>query len=940
MSEEARRHLGAIVALVLGAFVGLTLLPVNVTGPFGHWLGALLWRGLGIGALGFPLLGFGLGLTGFDKLPQLDMKRTAILVIGLAILVPFLVGVLTDIQPNDFDSGRLAPRLTGVVPGFLAYGVTGGVGVAGGLLVGFALLSALTIVTIAWHPLLRWVGAAPAAVEAGTGAVVPVPRAKPVKPPVEEDEDEPHDSVIEPSVPREKKKKPPRPQKPAAALIGDVADDHVLPPVDLLTPPPAQDKDAGAAELDRLGQVLLDTLRTFKVEGTIAGRTTGPVVTQFEVVPGPGVKVGRFAALADDMAITMRAQSIRVAPIPGKGAIGVEIPNPTARMVTLRELLESDEFQTTKAMLPVALGRNLEGKPIIADLAKMPHLLIAGATGSGKSVAVNTIVTSLVYKYTDKQLRFLMVDPKMVELSLYNALPHMRHPVVTQNTDAAFALKWAVYEMNRRYELLHANHARNLADFNKKAEEGEAAAEPEQGEGHPREHRGRGRHHTAPRAGRGRLQGWPAPAHRHDRRRAGRPHDDGAGGGGDAARAAGPEGARHRHPPDPRHAAPLGERHHRPHQGQLPEPDRLPRGLQGGQPHHPGPERRRGAARQRRHAVPPAGEERADAAPGRLHQHRGNRTRHRLVHRARRGADRGRRAVAGAGDGHPRRDPRPRGRRRRGRRGGRRRAARRPLPAGRRGLHPEPERLHLAAAAAALDRLWAGGAHHRPAVPGGDPRAVHAGVVEAAGSAHRDRAAGRILPVSEREPLRPNALGAPGHATTLSTGGPQGIRCSAGLGEGDVPVPAGPGVLPVREDHMGQSLIASAETSIRVPRARVWAALVDPAALREYMFGAVVTSDWTEGSPITWEGEWQGKAYRDTGEVLRVRPGEVLQYAHASPQGTGPAERHVVTIQLSDAPAGTRVALTQDNNPTEEARGHATRNWEQMLAALKQYLER
>lgn len=137
---------------------------------------------------------------------------------------------------------------------------------------------------------------------------------------------------------------------------------------------------------------------------------------------------------------------------------------------------------------------------------------------------------------------------------------------------------------------------------------------------------------------------------------------------------------------------------------------------------------------------------------------------------------------------------------------------------------------------------------------------------------------------------------------------------------------------------MAQSLIAAAETSIRAPRAKVWTALVDPAAMREYMFGSVVTSDWTEGSPITWEGEWQGKAYRDTGEVLRVRPGEVLQYAHAS-QG-GAADRHVVTIQLSDAEAGTRVALTQDNNPTEEARGHATRNWEQMLAALKQYLER
>ena len=258
----------------------------------------------------------------------------------------------------------------------------------------------------------------------------------------------------------------------------DPADEDELPPIELLLPPARQDADAGEAQLDRLGQVLLETLRTFKVEGTIAGRTTGPVVTQFEVVPAPGIKAGRIAALADDMAMAMRAQSIRVAPIPGKGAVGVEIPNPVARMVTLRELLEAPEWDASRAALPVTLGRDLEGKAIIADLAKMPHLLIAGATGSGKSVAINTIITALIYRYTPKQLRLLMVDPKMVELSMYNALPHLRHAVVTNNNDASRVLKWAVYEMTRRYELLHANGARNLADFNRKAEEGKPLRHP------------------------------------------------------------------------------------------------------------------------------------------------------------------------------------------------------------------------------------------------------------------------------------------------------------------------------------------------------------------------------------------------------------------------------------------------------------------------------
>jgi S-DNA-T family DNA segregation ATPase FtsK/SpoIIIE len=251
-----------------------------------------------------------------------------------------------------------------------------------------------------------------------------------------------------------------------------------LPPIDLLTPPPKQDTAADEAALDRLGELLLEAMRTFKVEGAIAGRTSGPVVTQFEVVPAPGVKVGRIVALSDDLAIKMRTPSVRVAPIPGKGAVGVEVPNPTARMVTLRELLEAPEWERSRAILPITLGRDLEGRPVVTDLAKTPHLLIAGATGSGKSVAINTLITGLVYRYTARDLRFLMVDPKMVELSMYNALPHMRHQVVTDSRDAATVLKWAVWEMGRRYNLLHANSARNITDFNRKVHEGKPLRHP------------------------------------------------------------------------------------------------------------------------------------------------------------------------------------------------------------------------------------------------------------------------------------------------------------------------------------------------------------------------------------------------------------------------------------------------------------------------------
>jgi S-DNA-T family DNA segregation ATPase FtsK/SpoIIIE len=478
VTEDARRRLGAIAGLVAGLFLALTLLPISLTGPIGDAIGRLLWKGFGAGAVGVPLLGFGLALSGFDRTPRVSMKQAALLLGGLSVLIPYLIGILTRVTADAFDppleQWSLTARAIGMVPGFLATAVYNLVGFAGGLLLGFLALSALTLLTIAWHPLRRLEGVRPGSVSADD---TPPPLAQPkqeMAPPSEDNE------IFERPA-REKKEKERKSRKPPTKTVAGngVEEEAGLPATELLTSPPSQDAVADSAALDRLGQKLIETLRTFKVEATIAGRTTGPVVTQFEVVPAPGVKAGRIAALADDMAITMRAPSIRVAPIPGKGAVGVEVPNPVARMVTLRELFDTEEWQHSRAALPIALGRDLEGKPVIADLSKMPHLMIAGATGSGKSVAINTIITSLVYRYGKKDLRLLMVDPKMVELSMYNDLPHLRHKVVTNNHDAASVLKWAVSEMDRRYKLLHANNARNLADFNRKAEEGKPLRMPE-----------------------------------------------------------------------------------------------------------------------------------------------------------------------------------------------------------------------------------------------------------------------------------------------------------------------------------------------------------------------------------------------------------------------------------------------------------------------------
>ncbi len=278
----------------------------------------------------------------------------------------------------------------------------------------------------------------------------------------------------------------PAPQRPSAevarAALFDSGDATAadLPTTALLTPPPPRDEARNRQHLDGLGQVLIEKLATFKIDGRVVGTTSGPVVTQFEISPAPGVKVARIANLEADLALAMHAPSVRiVAPIPGKGAVGVEVPNPKPEMVFFREVLESPAFRQSKATLPLALGKDIAGRPYVADLARMPHLLIAGATGSGKSVCINTIITSLIYRHSPRSLRLLMVDPKMVELSVYNDLPHLRHPVVTDNSEAATVLKWAVLEMEWRYSLLSANNVRHLDDFNRRVDEGVMIRSPE-----------------------------------------------------------------------------------------------------------------------------------------------------------------------------------------------------------------------------------------------------------------------------------------------------------------------------------------------------------------------------------------------------------------------------------------------------------------------------
>ena len=259
------------------------------------------------------------------------------------------------------------------------------------------------------------------------------------------------------------------------------------PPIDLLT----QGKHASVAgaetELRESSACLLDTLDSFNIEAQIIGIVRGPSVTRFELTIPRGIKISRITALADDIALSLGAANVRIAPIPDKVAVGIEVPNKTVNTVFIRECIGSPAFANAKSRLSFAVGKDITGKPVIGDIAKMPHMLIAGTTGSGKSVCINSMLISLLYKSTPEEVRLIMVDPKMVELGNYNGIPHLLIPVVTDPKKAAGALNWAVGEMERRYKLFADHQVRNLVGYNDLMRSEKTKAEQTE-DGHPEQY--------------------------------------------------------------------------------------------------------------------------------------------------------------------------------------------------------------------------------------------------------------------------------------------------------------------------------------------------------------------------------------------------------------------------------------------------------------------
>ena len=246
-----------------------------------------------------------------------------------------------------------------------------------------------------------------------------------------------------------------------------------LPPLTLLDPVPKKNTSVDDKALLENSKVLEKKLQDFGIEGRVLEVRPGPVVTMYEFEPAPGVKVGRITNLADDLALAMKAMSIRIiAPIPGKAVVGIEVPNQTRDTILLREMMECPAFSKSRSRLSLALGKDISGSPYIADLARMPHLLVAGATGTGKSVSVNAMILSVIFKATPEDVRFLMVDPKMLELSAYEGIPHLITPVITDPKKAAGALRCIVSEMGKRYKLMAEKGAKNIERYNQMIEDG------------------------------------------------------------------------------------------------------------------------------------------------------------------------------------------------------------------------------------------------------------------------------------------------------------------------------------------------------------------------------------------------------------------------------------------------------------------------------------
>ncbi|MBU0483212.1 MAG: DNA translocase FtsK 4TM domain-containing protein [Proteobacteria bacterium] len=447
-------------------------------GKVGYFISSILMSFLGISSFWIVLLVFVFSLHFFS--PQASIRRLPYICAGCTGIIIASTGLLATTNIARLELFGHSYPMAGYLGKFLSFYAGKYFGVPGSVLIFFSVLFSSLMVSIEFSPYMWWKSmlSAYGNLREMLAARKNIEHTAPVK------ESFPKDAL--PKVYEEPVIKELISTLAVKELVRLTADDedgdfqplpvnvsnYKLPPLSLLDKP-----IAGEFQVDRehyldVSKQLEHKLKDFGVSGKVSGISPGPVITTYEFEPAPGIKINKIVSLADDLAMALKAVSVRiVGSIPGKAALGIEIPNPERQIVYIKDILASEEFQKSTSKLTIGLGMDVVGNPVMANLAKMPHLLIAGATGAGKSVAVNAIISSILYKATPEDVRMLMVDPKRIELSCYENIPHLLHPVVVDPKMASRALQWAVREMERRYELMEEYRVKNITGFNEVAEE-------------------------------------------------------------------------------------------------------------------------------------------------------------------------------------------------------------------------------------------------------------------------------------------------------------------------------------------------------------------------------------------------------------------------------------------------------------------------------------
>jgi DNA segregation ATPase FtsK/SpoIIIE, S-DNA-T family len=438
----------------------------GLTGPVGVWLGWATFQSFGYSGFLLPLL---LGAWGASAFLRPIVVRGWVPLVGLAALLVSAAGLLT--QATRVRSGAIGGGLVGYATTGVLHAGFGDVG-TWLMLIATIPIGVLCVTRVSYAAVVRVTTSRLTKLRKRRAHAAPAVRVpvEPVAPMLETPVPEvvALPVVVEPSRPRGRLAEQGLAWQENFDFGGGGVAAFQLPPVGLLKVPAASELKRTRVELQDNAETIRRKLQDFEVEGRIVQVSPGPIITSYEFEPAAGVKISQVVNLGDDLALALKSASVRiVGPIPGRGTVAIEVPNDEAATVYLREIFVSAEFAESKGKLPLALGKDVTGTPVVSDLASMPHLLVAGATGSGKSVGLNSMICSILYKASPADVRFLLIDPKRLELSVYEGIPHLLAPVVTDAKEAAARLRWIVGKMDERYKTLQLKQVRNIEGYNK-----------------------------------------------------------------------------------------------------------------------------------------------------------------------------------------------------------------------------------------------------------------------------------------------------------------------------------------------------------------------------------------------------------------------------------------------------------------------------------------